>query len=150
MDLRSIDVKELRCVSMNLNNKTMKKIILPFILLLFVLLNVQTAEAQEDALQKFANILKQGNAHALLPNLSEQVEININGVRQSVSNAQSEAILGDFMRKHPLTNFEFKHQGSSGQSGYAVGKYTDKEGKHFRMIIKTNGQKIEKIDLTAE
>lgn len=135
---------------MNLNKKTMKKIILPFILLLFILLNAQNAEAQEDALQKFANNLRQGNTQALLSSLGEKIEININGVRQSVSNAQSEAILGDFMRKHPITNFELKHQGSSGQSGYAVGKYTDKEGKHFRMIIKTDGQKIEKIDLTEE
>ncbi len=128
----------------------MKKITFSFILVLFILLNTQIAKAQEDALQKFANNLKSGNAQALLSSLGEKIELNINGVRQSVSNAQSEAILGDFMRKHPLTNLEFKHQGSSGQSGYAVGKYTDKEGKQFRMIIKTDGQKIEKIDLTEE
>ncbi len=119
-------------------------------LLLFLLLNSYTLKAQEDVLQKFADNMKTGNAAVLLQSISEQVEININGNRQSVSNAQSESILKGFMSKHPMSRFEYKHQGASGKSGYAVGKYTDAEGKSFRFIIKTDGQKIEKIDVSPE
>lgn len=128
----------------------MKKSTILSTLLLFFLLNSYALQAQEDVLQKFANHMKTGDATALLQSISEQVEISIDGNKQSVSNAQSGSILKSFMSKHPFTAFEYKHQGASGKSGYAVGKYTDTEGKSFRFIIKTDGQKIEKIDVSPE
>jgi len=128
----------------------MKKITILAAIFILLLWNSITAKAQEDVLQKFASNLKEGNAAALLSSISAQVEINIDGNKQSVSNAQSEAILKSFINKHPFTAFEYKHQGVSGKSGYAVGKYTDTDGKSFRFIVKTDGQKIEKIDVTPE
>lgn len=106
-------------------------------------------QAQSNLIDQFAVSVQAGNFKEVVKYFNENIAINLEGNRQSANKAQSESLLKDFMTKYPPTKFEFKHQGAAGASGFAVGKYTS-ASTDFRIVVKTDGKMIEKIDFTKE
>jgi Domain of unknown function (DUF4783) len=106
-------------------------------------------QAQSEVLTEFATQLQNGNIKAITKTFQNTLEINIEGNRQSVNKIQSENLLETFLQKYPITKFEFKHQGSAGVSDFAIAKYTSHEVS-FRVVIKSNGKQIEKLDFIKE
>lgn len=118
-------------------------------LFFFVLYGYTDSCAQNKAITSFENNLKTGNTEALINVLNETVEVNIDGIRTSLSKAESKTAIKKFLSTHPVKQFEYTHKGASGASGYAIGKYTSGEGS-YRVVVKTQGSFIAKIDFTKE
>jgi hypothetical protein len=127
----------------------MKKLVIVLACTVWFLGSWANAFAQTEAINKFAQSLQNGDTKDLLDNLGNQVEMNMEGNRQTVNKSKSESLIKEFITKHRLTKFEFLHKGSSGTAGYAIGKYIAEDG-NYRVVVKLSGQLIEKIDFTKE
>jgi spore cortex formation protein SpoVR/YcgB (stage V sporulation) len=127
----------------------MKKLVVILACVVWFLGSWTIGFAQTETINKFAQSLQNGDTKDLLDNLGNQVEMNIEGNRQTVNKSKSESLIKEFITKHRLTKFEFLHKGSSGTAGYAIGKYTAEDG-NYRVVVKLSGQLIEKIDFTKE
>ncbi|NJL15355.1 MAG: DUF4783 domain-containing protein [Microscillaceae bacterium] len=113
---------------------------------------IASAQAQTDVIQQFATQIKSGNANALMSFLGEEIKLSISvgEEKQTSGKVASGKLLESFLAAHPLSDIKFEHQGTSGTAGFAIGHFTDREGKRYRIVLKTDGQKIEKIDLSEE
>ena len=116
---------------------------------LFAFFSSTKGYSQSEVIKQFAENLQQGRTDELVKNFSDKVELNFDGDRKSVSKSESISLFNAFMGKHPLTKFEYVHKGSAGSSGFAIAKYIGGDGS-YRVVIKTEGNLIEKIDITKE
>ena len=68
--------------------------------------------------------VKAGNAKDLVKYLNTSIDLNLEGEVNTYSKAQAEFVLRDFFKKHPPTDFNIVHTGSS-KAGlqFAIGKY---------------------------
>jgi len=99
----------------------MKRFVL--VLTIWVGLAVQ-GWAQPEIFNPARDAIKKGDATALVKYFATSVDINLEGNINTYSKAQSEFVLKEFFKKHPVTDFAIMHTGSSkGGLQFAVGRY---------------------------
>src|SRR5258706_9730034 len=110
-----------------------KRLILP--LVLFGLLSLH-ARAQGDIFAPVKEALKAGSAKELVRYLSQSVDINMEGNVSTYSKAQAEFVFRDFFKKHPVSDFNIVHTGSSkGGLQFAIGRYLG-TGESYNVLIR--------------
>lgn len=82
------------------------------------------ALSQPEIFNPAKDAIKKGDAAALVKTFAVSVDINLEGNINTYSKAQSEFVLKEFFKKHPVTDFAIMHTGSSkGGLQFAVGRY---------------------------
>jgi len=99
------------------------------------LLSVNTW-AQGDIFAPMKEALKAGSAKELVKYLNQSVDINLEGNVSTYSKAQAEFVFRDFFKKHPVTDFNIVHTGSSkGGLQFAIGRYMG-TGESYNVLIR--------------
>ena len=95
-----------------------------WILVVFSALFTGHLMAQTEIFTPLKDAIKANNAKEVVKYFNQSVDINLEGEVNNYSKAQSEFVLSDFFKKHPVTDFSIVHTGSS-PSGlkFAIGKY---------------------------
>lgn len=94
----------------------MKRFVL--VLTIWVGLAVQ-GWAQPEIFNPARDAIKKGDATALVKYFATSVDINLEGNINTYSKAQSEFVLKEFFKKHPVTDFAIMHTGSS-KGGFSL------------------------------
>ncbi len=82
------------------------------------------AEAQSEIFNPMKDAIKASDVPALVKSFAQAVDINLEGNINTYSKAQSEFVLKDFFKKHPVSDFSIVHMGSSkGGLQFAIGRY---------------------------
>jgi hypothetical protein len=114
---------------------------------LFGLLSI-TAWAQGDIFAPMKEALKAGSAKELVKYLNQSVEINLEGNTSNYSKAQAEFVFRDFFKKHPVSDFNIVHTGSSkGGLQFAIGRYMG-TGESYNVVIRL--KEVEGVNLIHE
>ena len=119
-----------------------------FLLCLFLTSSVGFTQAggADNPIFKTARVaIKAGNATDLVAHFNKTVSLNFDGETNIYGKAQSEFVLKEFFKKHPILEFEYNHLGKSPEGlQYAIGKYTYDGGAFlvYIMIKETNGEFI--------
>lgn len=80
--------------------------------------------AQPEIFNPAKDAIRKSDAAALVKTFAVSVDINLEGNINTYSKAQSEFVLKEFFKKHPVTDFAIMHTGSSkGGLQFAVGRY---------------------------
>lgn len=81
--------------------------------------------AQSEIFNPMKEAIKASDATALVKSFAQSVDINLEGNINTYSKAQSEFVLKDFFKKHPVNDFSIVHMGSSPKGGlqFAIGRY---------------------------
>ena len=83
-----------------------------------------TARAQLEIFNPMKEAIKANDAAALVKTFAQSVDLNLEGNVSTYSKAQSEFVLKDFFKKHPIKDFSIVHTGSSkGGLQFAIGRY---------------------------
>lgn len=108
-----------------------------FVLFLAVLAcSVMTSLGQQEIFNPARDAIKKGDATALVKTFAVSVDINLEGNISTYSKAQSEFVLKEFFKKHPVTDFAVMHTGSSkGGLQFAVGRYLT-GGEVYTVLIR--------------
>jgi hypothetical protein len=95
-----------------------------WILVVFSTLFASHSIAQTEIFTPLKDAIKANNAKEVVKYFNQSVDINLEGEVNNYSKAQSEFVLSDFFKKHPVTDFSIVHTGSS-PSGlkFAICKY---------------------------
>jgi len=102
---------------------------------LFGLLSLH-AVAQGDIFAPMKEALKAGSAKELVKYLNQSVDINMEGNVSTYSKTQAEFVFRDFFKKHPVTDFNIVHTGSSkGGLQFAIGRYLG-TGESYNVLIR--------------
>ncbi|MBL7849642.1 MAG: DUF4783 domain-containing protein [Cyclobacteriaceae bacterium] len=92
--------------------------------------------AQPEIFNPAKEAIKKGDATALVKTFAVSVDINLEGNISTYSKAQSEFVLKEFFKKHPVTDFAIMHTGSSkGGLQFAVGRYLT-AGEVYTVLIR--------------
>src|SRR6267154_3089086 len=92
--------------------------------------------AQGDIFSPMKDALKAGSAKELVKYLNQSVDINMEGNVSTYSKAQAEFVFRDFFKKHPVTDFNIVHTGSSkGGLQFAIGRYLG-TGESYNVLIR--------------
>ncbi|HLF33211.1 MAG TPA: DUF4783 domain-containing protein [Cyclobacteriaceae bacterium] len=98
--------------------------------------------------------IKSGSSKELAKYFGEFVELHFDGDRSSYSKSQAEFVLRDFFKKYPPVDFQYVHQGNSGEGlKYAIGKYVISNGSYriWLLFKKTSDTYyVDTIDFTRE
>ena len=99
--------------------KTMK-----WALVCFLTVSTTGVFAQAEIFSSLKEAIKANNGKDAVKYFNQSVDINLEGEVNTYSKAQAEFVLRDFFKKHPATDFNIVHTGSS-PSGlkFAIGKY---------------------------
>jgi hypothetical protein len=90
----------------------------------FTLSSSALAFGQSDIFSPMKDAIKAGDATALTKSFAQSVDINLEGNINTYSKAQSEFVLKEFFKKHPVNEFTIVHMGSSkGGLQFAIGRY---------------------------
>ncbi len=82
------------------------------------------AQAQSEIFNPMKDAIKASDAVALVKSFAQSVDINLEGNINTYSKAQSEFVLKEFFKKHPVNDFSIVHMGSSkGGLQFAIGRY---------------------------
>ncbi len=82
------------------------------------------AQAQLEIFNPMKEAIKANEATALVKTFAQSVDLNLEGNISTYSKAQSEFVLKDFFKKHPVKDFSIVHTGSSkGGLQFAIGRY---------------------------
>ncbi|MFM7851698.1 MAG: DUF4783 domain-containing protein [Flammeovirgaceae bacterium] len=94
-----------------------------FVLFVFGFCTV-VASAQGELFNSVKEAIKANNAKEMVKFFNPSVDINIEGDINNYSRAQAEFVLRDFFKKHPASDFNVLHTGSSPNGlKYAIGKF---------------------------
>jgi Domain of unknown function (DUF4783) len=116
-----------------MNQASMKRIV---IVLGVVMGFVVAGWAQPEIFNPARDAIKKGDATALVKTFAVSVDINLEGNINTYSKAQSEFVLKEFFKKHPVTDFAVMHTGSSkGGLQFAVGRYLT-GGEVYTVLIR--------------
>ncbi|HBK89809.1 MAG: DUF4783 domain-containing protein [Cyclobacteriaceae bacterium] len=92
--------------------------------------------AQSEIFNPMKDAIKAGDGAALTKTFAPAVDINLEGNINTYSKAQSEFVLKDFFKKHPVADFSIVHTGSSkGGLQFAIGRYTS-GGESYNVLIR--------------
>ncbi len=108
-----------------------------FVLVLSFLLGLTAlGHAQPEIFNPAKDAIKKSDATALVKMFAVSVDINLEGNINTYSKAQSEFILKDFFKKHPVTDFVIVHTGSSkGGLQFAIGRYVS-ANESYNVLIR--------------
>jgi hypothetical protein len=82
------------------------------------------ANAQSEIFTPMRDAIKSSDATGLVRSFAQSVDINLEGNINTYSKAQSEFVLKEFFKKHPVNDFSIVHVGSSkGGLQFCIGKY---------------------------
>lgn len=82
------------------------------------------AQAQSEIFNPMKDAIKASDVVALVKSFAQSVDINLEGNINTYSKAQSEFVLKEFFKKHPVNDFSIVHMGSSkGGLQFAIGRY---------------------------
>lgn len=99
----------------------MKRFVLVFVALVGF---IGCGWAQPEIFNPAKDAIKKGDATALVKTFAVSVDINLEGNISTYSKTQSEFVLKEFFKKHPVSDFAIMHTGSSkGGLQFAVGRY---------------------------
>jgi hypothetical protein len=91
---------------------------------------------QPEIFNPARDAIKKGDATALVKTFAVSVDIDLEGNISTYSKAQSEFVLKEFFKKHPVTDFAIMHTGSSkGGLQFAVGRYLT-GGEVYTVLIR--------------
>lgn len=127
----------------------MKKILKSLFALFFFAAFANNLLAQSEVIQRFEQLINNRNAKAMVKEFTESIELNMEGNRQTASRTESENLLAGFFAKYPLVKFTYEHKGAVGNSSYAIGVY-NYAGGNFRVVVKTEGDQIKKLEFTKD
>lgn len=107
------------------------------VLILTVVVGLGTqAWSQPEIFNPAKEAIKKGDVTALVKAFAVSVDINLEGNINTYSKAQSEFVLKEFFKKHPVTDFAIMHTGSSkGGLQFAVGRYLT-GGEVYTVLIR--------------
>ena len=106
------------------------------------------AWAQGDIFAPMKDAIKAGSAKELVKYLNQSVEINLEGNTSNYSKAQAEFVFRDFFKKHPVSDFNIVHTGSSkGGLQFAIGRYLG-TGESYNVVIRL--KEVEGVNLIHE
>ncbi len=107
----------------------------------FLLCLSLTAGAQTEIFAPMKEAIKAGDASQLTRTFAQAVDINLEGNISTYSKAQSEFVLKEFFKKHPVSDFSIVHTGSSkGGLQFAIGRYlSGKESYNVLMRVRQVG-----------
>lgn len=113
----------------------------PLVLWTFLLCLSLTAGAQTEIFAPMKEAIKAGDASQLTRTFAQAVDINLEGNISTYSKAQSEFVLKEFFKKHPVSDFSIVHTGSSkGGLQFAIGRYlSGKESYNVLMRVRQVG-----------
>lgn len=95
-----------------------------WILIVFWVLSSARLWAQVEIFAPMKDAIKANNAKEAVKHFNSSVDINIEGEINNYSRAQAEFVLTDFFKKHPVSDFNIVHTGSSPNGlKFAIGKY---------------------------
>ena len=133
---------------------TLIKSIQVSVLFLIVLLLCQPVYSQDVEIANVRMAIKTGSSKELSKYFGDNVEIHFDGERSNYSKSQAEFVLRDFFKKYPPVDFQYVHQGNSGEGlKYAIGKYMISNGSYrIWLLFKKTGNiyYIDTIDFTRE
>ena len=133
--------------------KSIRLLIIPFFYL-FSLILWLPAKAQDTEIDNVRMAIKTGSSKELAKYFGDNVEIHFDGERSNYSKSQAEFVLRDFFKKYPPVDFQYVHQGNSGEGlKYAIGKYVISNGSYrIWLLFKKNGNVyyVDTIDFTRE
>lgn len=90
-----------------------------------ILATNMVGQAQSEIFNPMKDAIKASDATGLVKTFAQTVDIEIEGNTNAYSKTQSEFILKDFFKKHPVTDFSIVHTGSSkGGLQFSICKYT--------------------------
>lgn len=119
-----------------------KKILLPFILLLFVLSVV--SQIVNTIPEEILGSLKTGNAKTLANYFNQNIELTILDNDNVYSKAQAEQIVNNFFSRYVPERFNIIHQGGKEGAHYLIGNLLTKQ-ETFRvyfLLKKTDNKDI--------
>ncbi|NOT75416.1 MAG: DUF4783 domain-containing protein [Cyclobacteriaceae bacterium] len=88
------------------------------------LLSGSPVQAQSEIFNPMKDAIKVSDAAALVKSFAPSVDINLEGNINAYSKAQSEFVLKEFFKKHPVTDFSIVHMGASkGGLQFSIGRY---------------------------
>jgi len=94
------------------------------------------ARGQSEIFNPMKEAIKAADATALAKSFAQAVDINLEGNINTYSKAQSEFVLKDFFKKHPVTDFNIVHTGSSkGGLQFAIGRYLS-GGDSYNVLVR--------------
>ncbi len=94
------------------------------VLWVLILATSVLAQAQTEIFNPMKDAIKASDAAALVKSFAQSVDINLEGNINTYSKAQSEFVLKEFFKKHPVNDFSIVHMGSSkGGLQFAIGRY---------------------------
>lgn len=94
------------------------------VLWVIIMAAASVAQAQSEIFNPMKDAIKASDAAALVKSFASSVDINLEGNINTYSKAQSEFVLKDFFKKHPVNDFGIIHTGSSkGGLQFAIGRY---------------------------
>lgn len=101
--------------------QTMKRMV---VLWAMVMASSGLVRAQSEIFNPMKEAIKTSDAAALVKSFAQSVDINLEGNINTYSKAQSEFVLKEFFKKHPVNDFSIVHTGSSkGGLQFAIGRY---------------------------
>jgi len=104
--------------------------------------------AQEELFNPMKDAVKTGNAKEVAKFFNATVDMNVEGTVDTYSKAQAEFVLRDFFKKHPPTEFNVVHTGSSkGGQQYAIGRYVS-NGENYNVMLRV--KEVDNINLIHE
>ncbi len=129
------------------------KIIFPA-LIFFCLVSTNLVYGQDNEISNVRLAIKTGSSKELAKYFGDNVEIHFDGERSNYSKSQAEYVLRDFFKKYPPVDFQYVHQGNSGDGlKYAIGKYVISNGSYrIWLLFKKTGNVfyVDTIDFTRE
>ncbi len=112
------------------------------------------AYGQDTEIANVRMAIKTGSSKELSKYFGDNVEIHFDGERSNYSKSQAEFVLRDFFKKYPPVDFQYVHQGNSGEGlKYAIGKYSISNGSYrIWLLFKKTGNNyyVDTIDFTRE
>lgn len=116
-----------------------------FIVFCILALQSFASQGQNDVIYQVKETIKAGSAKELSKYLFQTVDVTIEGKVQSYSKAQAEFVFRDFFRRHPPSEFNIIHQGSSkGGQPFAIGQYKSAD-ETYRVFIKIKSVNKEQL-----
>ena len=116
-------------------NKMKRSLLLFFLFFVILSIDNHQAHAQSTVINNVRAALRAGSSKELAKTFNATVELNFDGEKSSYSRTQAEFVIRDFLKKHPPTDFQYIHQGSSKQGlTYVIGKYSFENGS-FRVLL---------------
>ncbi|MFQ5571528.1 MAG: DUF4783 domain-containing protein [Rhodothermales bacterium] len=89
----------------------------------------QVAARQTPALASLQEALASGDAHLLMAEASDRVEIALLGQSKLYSRAQAVYVMQDFFRRYPPEHFAFQNTSQAEGSWFATGQYRYKHAE---------------------